>query len=226
MNNDVNFIFDFDSTIVNSETLNDILALAIGNNTEKINEIDNITKMAMEGKISFRESLEKRLKLSIINKSMVDAIITKTLTSIVNNMDIVINNILKQNNTKVFIVSGGFTEVITPTAVKLNINTNNIYANKFKFNNNNEVIGVEDTLLLQSSGKAKIIQDLKNKGIINGKVIMIGDGYTDLETKLNNIVDEFICFCGVVSRKPIKEATKYVANSAEELNNIIMNNFL
>lgn len=226
MNNDVNFIFDFDSTIVNSETLNDILALAIGNNTEKINEIDNITKMAMEGKISFRESLEKRLKLSIINKSMVDAIITKTLTSIVNNMDIVINNILKQNNTKVFIVSGGFTEVITPTAVKLNININNIYANKFKFNNNNEVIGVEDTLLLQSSGKVKIIQDLKNKGIINGKVIMIGDGYTDLETKLNNIVDEFICFCGVVSRKPIKEATKYVANSAEELNNIIMNNFL
>lgn len=226
MNNDVNFIFDFDSTIVNSETLNDILALAIGNNTEKINEIDNITKMAMEGKISFRESLEKRLKLSIISKSMIDAITTKTLTSIVNNMDIVINNILKQNNTKVFIVSGGFTEVITPTAVKLNININNIYANKFKFNNNNEVIGVEDTLLLQSSGKAKIIQDLKNKGIINGKVIMIGDGYTDLETKLNNIVDEFICFCGVVSRKPIKEATKYVANNAEELNNIIMSNFL
>ena len=217
MNNKINFIFDFDSTLVKTESLNDILTLSLGNNKEKIQQLEQLTKLAMEGKLSFKESLEKRLTLSTITKSMINNIINKTLDEITDNIESVIKNIYKYDNTNIYIVSGGFVDVIEPIAKKLNIKSNNIYANKFIFNNQNEVIGIENTLLLQECGKAKVIQDLKDKNLINGKTIMIGDGYTDLETYLTKAVDKYICFCGVIARQSVIEKSQIIANNVQDL---------
>lgn len=214
--NKINFIFDFDSTIVKTESLNDILTLSLGNNQEKIKQLQEITQLSMNGKLSFKESLDKRLTLSVINKNMIDIITNKTLNEITDNMENLIKIILKNNNTEIFIVSGGFVEIIEPVADKLNIKLKNIYANKFIFNNDN-VIGVEENLLLQEAGKAKVIQKLKNDKIIIGKTIMIGDGYTDLETYLTNTVDKYICFSGVVVRKSVIEKSNLIANNIKEL---------
>lgn len=218
----INFIFDFDSTIVKIESLDTILALSIGKDENKIKRLNELTKLGMEGKISFKESLSERLTLSTIDKNMINSAINTVFENITNGIDVVINNILKNKNAKVFIVSGGFVEIIEPIAEKLNINNNNIFANKFIFDKN-EVVGIEDTLLLQQSGKGKIIQDLKNKKIINGKTVMIGDGYTDLETYLDKVVDDYICFCGVISRDIVKQQSKHIANNIEELDSICHN---
>ena len=63
-------IIDFDSTFIKSESL-DILAKTSNKCTkDSENKIADITKLGMNGKISFENSLEKRIKL--INASMDD----------------------------------------------------------------------------------------------------------------------------------------------------------
>ena len=63
-------IIDFDSTFIKSESL-DILAKTSNKCTkDSENKIADITKLGMNGKISFKNSLEKRIKL--INASMDD----------------------------------------------------------------------------------------------------------------------------------------------------------
>ena len=63
-------IIDFDSTFIKSESL-DILAKTSNKCTkDSENKIAYITKLGMNGKISFKNSLEKRIKL--MNASMDD----------------------------------------------------------------------------------------------------------------------------------------------------------
>ena len=176
----------------------------------------------MEGKISFKESLESRLKLSTITKEMINKIIHQLEENIVENMKETILELKKHKNVDIFIVSGGFIDFIEPIAKLFEISSDHIYANKFIFDKQENVIGIEETLLLQSCGKGKVIEYLKNTKKIEGKCIMIGDGYTDLETYLHHFSDEFICFCGVINREIVKEKSKYIAFSSEELKKICL----
>lgn len=217
----VNFIFDFDSTLVKIESLDEVLALSIGQNVEKLEKLSNLTKLGMEGKITFKESLEQRLQLSNINKELINIVMNKALSNFTDGINSFIDNLLTYENVNVFVVSGGFVDIIDPVAEKLNIDVSNVYANKFIFDGDN-VCGIEDTLLLQKTGKAKIIQDLKDRGVITGKTVMVGDGYTDLETQLVGAVDEYVCFCGVVNRESVKKEAKLVANNVAELENICL----
>ena len=112
--------------------------------------------------------------------------------------------------------------MIAPTAKILGIPQENIYANEFIYDKNNTVEKAKDSILLQNQGKVKIINKLKNDGILNGKNIMIGDGFTDLETLLYNAVDDYICFCGVVERENVKNKSKNIAKNTNELKDMCL----
>ena len=216
----MNFIFDFDSTLVSNESLNDILKLSLDGDIEKINKLEEITKDAMEGKMPFKQSLEERLKLATINKKIVEKIKEETPSKIVDGA-IELIKLLKNKNHNICIISGGFFEIIKPTADILGIET--IYSNKLIFDNNGDVIGVEDTFLLHPQGKAKAIEFLKNQGKINDdKIIMIGDGYIDLETKLAGVADEFVCFTGVIEREEVISQSKYICKNMKELKDCLL----
>ena len=218
----MNFLFDFDSTLVKNESLNDVLGLALGNDTEKISQIDKITKMAMEGLISPQDSMCQRLKLATINKELVNKISEKAKSQITDGMVDLISELKKHKDVNIFIISGGFKEMIAPTAKILGIPQENIYANEFIYDKNNTVEKAKDSILLQNQGKVKIINKLKNDGILNGKNIMIGDGFTDLETLLYNAVDDYICFCGVVERENVKNKSKNIAKNTNELKDMCL----
>lgn len=215
----MNFLFDFDSTIVKSESLNDVLGLALGNDVCKIAEIDKITKMAMEGLITPQESMTKRLKLATINKELVNKITEKIKDEIVDGMKELISQLKQQKDVNVFIISGGFKEMIEPTAKLLAISEENIFANEFIYNENNVVEGAKQSILLEEQGKVKLINKLKNDGILVGKNTMIGDGFTDLETFLHKAVDNHICFCGVIERENVKNKSSNIAMNVDNLGN-------
>ena len=216
----INLIFDFDSTLVKSETLNEILKISLSNDLDKINEIEKITKLAMEGEITPIDSMNKRLKLATINKNLIEKIKKEIVSDITDNMEYVINYLKKNQKIKIFIISGGFKELILPVAKKLKITENNIYANEFIYKNN-IITSVKDNILLEEQGKVKLINNLKKNNILIGKNIMIGDGWTDLETLLFNSVDNYICFTGVIKRDRVIKNSKLIANSSEELLKII-----
>ena len=214
----INFIFDFDSTLTKTESLNDILKIAINDNEEKIKIIDDIVKNAMEGKITPKDSMNQRLNIIKINKEIIENIKKNIVYEITDRIDFVIEELQKYKNVNIFIISGGFNEIIYPVAEKLKINKNNIFANDFIYKND-IVIGVKDNILLEEQGKVKMINKLKNYKILIGKNIMIGDGWTDLETELFQAVDKYICFTAIAKRERVIKNSKIVINDSIELLN-------
>ena len=220
---DISVIFDFDSTIVKNETLNDILSTALNGNQEKIDAIQKITNDAMNGLLTPQQSMNKRLQFATISKKIVDEITKKTCQSITEGMAELIKK-LQKNNVKIYIVSGGFNEIILPVAKILGIKEDNVFANDFIYEGD-VISGVKSNVLLEKQGKVKLINKLKSEGKIKGKTIMIGDGFTDFEVGLNGATDDFIAFTGIVARENVMQEAKnnnfLIAKNADELLKIL-----
>ena len=65
-----NYIIDFDSTFIKVESLDELLEISEPGNKLKIDKVKNITNEGMEGKISFSESLSRRIKLLEATKDL------------------------------------------------------------------------------------------------------------------------------------------------------------
>ncbi|XP_063465001.1 phosphoserine phosphatase isoform X3 [Symphalangus syndactylus] len=88
---------------------------------------------------------------------------------------------LQERNVQVFLISGGFRSIVEHVASKLNIPATNVFANRLKFYFHGEYAGFDETQpTAESGGKGKVIKLLKEKFHFK-KIIMIGDGATDME---------------------------------------------
>ena len=193
MKSKFSLIIDFDSTIVGVETLECLADIVLANNPNKkqlINKISNYTDHAMNGEISFEKSLQERLKLLSVNKSVIDQLIDKIIQKI--DKSFLSNiNFFKKYISNIYIVSGGFKSIIEPV---MNITTDlkwKVYANDLIFNKNEKLIGVDlNNPLSKSEGKVKLLKLLNLKN----DIIVVGDGYTDYELKKNNIAKYFLAY--------------------------------
>ena len=57
------FIIDYDSTFIKVESLDELSKISNKSDTNSHKKISEITRLGMEGKISFSESLNRRIKL-------------------------------------------------------------------------------------------------------------------------------------------------------------------
>jgi len=209
------YIIDFDSTFTQVEALDELAKISLKNHPdqEKIYlEIENLTNLAMEGKISFRESLKGRVSLLQANRSHLDQLIThlkkKVSKSFSRN-----KNFFKENADTAWIVSGGFKEFITPVVSPYGIKKENIYANTFKFDPQGNIIGYdEENPLSDEGGKVKLLQQLK----IEGKIFGIGDGYSDFQLKESGLIEKFYAFTENISRQSVTDKADHIAPSFDE----------
>tara|TARA_Y100000590_G_scaffold235566_1_gene265301 strand:+ start:877 stop:1536 length:660 start_codon:yes stop_codon:yes gene_type:complete len=214
-----NFIFDFDSTILKYETIEILADFALVNNVKKetiLTEIKDMTTLAMNGKMSFSKALEKRISLMNLDKSHINDTILYLHNKLSDSFYDNIENFSKIiDNT--YVVSGGFKEIIIPLLTPFGFKEDNIFANSFIVNNNNDLsIDMNNSL---SKDKGKIIVAEK----INGKKIIIGDGYTDYELKKFGLADTFILFTENVYRKNLSEKADLIAQNFNEVFNYINN---
>ena len=66
------FVIDFDSTFIRDEAMEVLASIALAGHPKKnqiLEKIAGITKAGMEGRLSFSESLEKRLALFSANSA-------------------------------------------------------------------------------------------------------------------------------------------------------------
>ncbi len=209
-------IIDFDSTLVKIETLDKLAELALAENENRdeiVWEIKRITEMGMNGEITFPESLERRINLIKTNKDVVDdlAQIIKDELS-----DSVLNNLsfFKDNKDNIFIISGGFKDLIFPTAEILGIHLMNILANEFVFDENGILAGVnKENLMAQTNGKVNQIKALN----LAGELIMVGDGWTDYQTREFGVVDKFIAYTENITRKKVLKQSDMIVDNFEEI---------
>ena len=175
------FVIDFDSTFVKLEGLDELAKISLKNFPEKIAEIEKITRDGMTGKIGFRQSLESRVKsLGATTKDIESAVkvLKKNITSSVLRN----KKFFKKNKKNVYIISGGFEEMILPVVSDFGILPDHVLANKFLIKNR-KIIGFDKgRATSEAQGKAKAVRDLG----LQGEIIVVGDGFTDLEIKRLN----------------------------------------
>lgn len=210
------FVFDFDSTLTQVEAFEELAEVSLKGDPkkkEKINKIARITDQGVDGDITFTESLEKRLKILNAHKDHLDPLVRrlkrKISTSISRNKEF-----FKEFADDIYIVSCGFKEFIDPIMASYNIPSERIFANTFEFSKTGKIIGFDrDNDLSKPDGK---IDQLKSMNL-PGEVHMIGDGFSDYQTRAAGIADKFYAFTENVKRENILDKADHIAPSLDEI---------
>ncbi|XP_053563431.1 phosphoserine phosphatase [Bombina bombina] len=201
--------FDVDSTVIKEEGIDELAKFCgVGD------AVAEMTRKAMGGSLTFRAALTERLALIRPSREQVQALITEHPPRLTEGIKELVRR-LHQRNVQVFLISGGFRSIVEHVATKLDIPPTNVFANRLKFYFNGEYAGFDETqLTAESGGKGKVIGLLKEKYGFR-KVVMIGDGATDMEACPP--ADGFIGFGGNVTRQQVKEKAKWYITDFEEL---------
>ena len=209
------YIIDFDSTFVKVEALDLLAEIALKNDPGrkvKLEKIKSLTGQAMEGRITFAESLKRRIALIECGRPDIEVLVKRlkkeVTRSILNNAEF-----FRQNSDEVIIISGGFKEYIIPVAEKFGIKSGNVYANSFLFDKSGKITGYDTSnCLCKANGKVKQLKALKLKG----KLVVIGDGHTDYELKKSGIIDKFYAFTENIERESVIKKADHITPSFDE----------
>lgn len=215
-------LIDFDSTFVQLETL-DLLAEIAGCDQGTLVKIKHITDQAMAGELSFYQALSQRLALITLEKKHVQLCIkylkNKISTSFVKNKDW-----LKAHANNIFILSGGFKEIIVPIAAEFNIPENQVYANEFIYDqesNSHKIIGIDqDNYLAHDNGKAKAAKKFLQP---NEPAVILGDGYNDFLLKKSGLVQQFYLYTENIHRKNLDQYADLIINSLDGVTGLFEN---
>eukprot|EP00210_Caulerpa_lentillifera_P009271 g8836.t1 len=195
--------FDVDSTLCQEESI-DELADFLGVGTK----VAQLTHQAMSGDIKFEDALKLRLSAMQPSKSDIDRFLNERPPQLTEGVPELVHTLLK-NGRAVYLISGGFRNIINPIADALGIARSRVYANTLLFNTDGSYAGFDETeFTSRSGGKPNAVQYIKKIHSYD-TVVMIGDGATDLEARMQGAVDLFIGYGGVVERQIIKEKSDW-----------------
>ncbi len=211
------FIIDFDSTFIKSEGLDELAETALKkdpNKKEILKKIKLLTQQGMDGKIPFGKSLQERIQLLQATRTDVE----KTAKNLKKNVSISIlrnKKFFKTYADNIYIISGGFKELVLPVVKPFGIKEEHVFANTFIYDKKGNIIDVDKkNPLSENDGKVKLLRSLKLKG----EITEIGDGYTDYKLKEAGLVDHFIAFTENIEREiVIKNADTVIASFDEFL---------
>jgi phosphoserine phosphatase len=120
------------------------------------------------------------------------------------------------------LISGGFHSLIDPVAQELGIPLNNLFANKLLFDFNGNYGGFDvNQPTSRSGGKGEAINKIRsfNSSQLQSnsklKIVMIGDGATDLES--SPPADSFIGYGGNVVRESVQEKAQHFVTDFMQL---------
>ncbi len=210
------FVIDFDSTFTKVEALDILGEISLQDHPEKedrLQKIKEVTDLGMEGTMSFRDSLTKRIELLDANKKHLPLLIER-LSQLVSKSISRNKTFFQSNPENTFIISNGFKEFIVPVVTDLGIKAENVFANDMVFDLHGNLIDFNrDNPLSSNGGKVKQLSALN----LQGNVHMIGDGYTDYEVKEAGVADRFYAYTENIERDPVKKKADHIAPSFDEI---------
>ncbi|KAA0166267.1 hypothetical protein FNF31_01493 [Cafeteria roenbergensis] len=187
--------FDVDSTVVTTEGVDEFAAfLGVGD------KVAELTASAMNGDMKFHEALDARLSIMGATAESLDEFVRTHPATFTPGVERLIAS-LQARGTHVYLVSGGFTQMIFPLADRLSLPRSRVFANTILFGDEGEYSGFDQTApTAWAGGKAKVIAQLRQE---HGYpvVAMVGDGATDLEARPP--ADVFVGFGGIAQRPEV-----------------------
>ena len=205
--------FDVDSTVITEEGI-DVLATSLGVG----DAVSKLTASAMGGTTLFQNALKARLDLIKPSIENLENIQKEHPLQFTPRLEELIE-ILHKKRKNIYLVSGGFRQMINPIALQLGISVSNIYANNLFFTEDGEYNGFDtNEPTSKDGGKAKVIQDLIDKYDYKC-VIMIGDGATDMQARPP--AKAFIGYGGIIEREKVKNGADWFIKDFNEILSIL-----
>jgi len=209
------FVIDFDSTFTKVEAFDALADISLKEHPDREaikKQIEDLTNQGMDGTLSVRESLRKRLQLLAPNRKHLEQLVTvlkgKVSESFKRN-----RTFFEENADQIYIISNGFHAFIDPIVTEYGVKKENIFANLFHFNDKDEVVGFdEENPLSSNNGKVEQLKRLN----LPGDVYVIGDGYTDYEIKHSGLANKFFAFTENVERNSVLSKADHIAPSLDE----------
>lgn len=210
--------FDVDSTVCIDEAIDEFASfLGCGK------QVAELTANAMKGGVSYRKALDQRLRLMKPTRNQLQDFIRQHPPRLTPGVKDLIS-LLQSRLVAVYLISGGFQEILIPLANILHIPSQNVYANKLQFDSSGCYAGFDiQQPTSESGGKPRVLEMLRNKHGYKA-IVMVGDGVTDLET-FPDYADAFIGFGGNQVREKVQQESKwFVTNFTELINELQIGN--
>ena len=208
--------FDVDSTVIDHEGI-DALAAYLG----KGEEVAKVTTQAMNGEIPFEKALFYRLNAMQCSRQQMDAYLKEYPVKLSNGFQ-ELRDKLKEKGKTVYLVSGGFRQMIHPIAECLDIPVpTNVWANNLLYledgsMNSEKPFDDENEFTWRAGGKALAVAHVNKTGNFK-TVVMVGDGATDVEARAENGADIVIGYGGTVRRENVEKTADWFVMDFKEL---------
>jgi len=209
-------VFDFDSTLVSVEGLDELFARTLTgapDHGERIAAFREITDLGMAGRLTAAESLARRLAVLDTHRAQVRAV-GEAIRSCVTPSVARHRGFFRENRDRIYVLSGGFEELIRPTLEDLEIPVERLLAHRFLYDERSRVVGVDPDTPVARGGKPGALRTVPRT---DGPVWAIGDGATDLELRTLGLVDRFVAFTENRSREPVVAKADAEARSMDDL---------
>ena len=202
-------IFDCDSTLSAIEGIDELGRLR---GADVFAAVEAMTNDAMDGRISVESVFARRLDIIRPRRADVEAVGRRYLEQIEPTaLDTI--TAVKAAGWTPLILSGGFRQAIMPLAQHLAIAR--VEAVDLYFDERGEYTGFDhDYPTTRSGGKPERIAALKRE-LQPGKIVMIGDGVSDLETK--PAVDLFVGFGRYTERPKVRAGAHAFVRSLADI---------
>lgn len=209
-------VFDFDSTIVNCETLDLVSEVALRGRSGAdavLAEVKRITALGMEGAIPFDESLSRRIALVAPTRAAVEEVAARIVEHITPSFRIHADFFVARRGS-IAVVSGGFDDIIWPVADILGIPRELVFANAFRFDDAGVACGVDTARpSSQAGGKVRAVA----ASALARPLVIVGDGWTDYEVKERGAADFFIAYTEHARRENVVAHGDAVASSFDDI---------
>jgi phosphoserine phosphatase len=206
-------VFDCDSTLSAIEGIDE---LAREKGADIFSEVVALTNAAMNGEVPLDEVFARRLEIiqpdlatcKKIEKLYIDTVEPTAMETL---------SALKKLGYTPMILSGGFKRLIEPLAEFLGIER--IEAVPLHLDEDGNYVKFDSSYpTTYNGGKPEIIAKLKQE-FSPERIIMVGDGVSDLETKAG--VDLFVGYGKYTDRKKVREGADHFIYSLADLLDII-----
>ncbi|XP_028786171.1 phosphoserine phosphatase, chloroplastic isoform X1 [Neltuma alba] len=207
--------FDVDSTVCLDEGIDELAEFCGAGKA-----VAEWTARAMGGSVPFEDALASRLSLFSPSLSQVQNFLEQRPPRLSPGIKELVEK-LKAKHIDVYLISGGFRQMINPVASILGIPKENIFANQLLFGSSGEFVGFDrNEHTSRSGGKATAVEQIR-KAHKYKALAMIGDGATDLEARRPGAADLFICYAGVQLRESVAAKADWLVLDFQDLINVL-----
>ena len=203
--------FDVDSTVITEEGI-DVLAAHLGLGPQ----VAALTASAMNGALPFHVALTQRLSLLRPSLSSIHSTLASHPLQLTPGF-LPLLTTLRRHGKRIFLITGGFIQMLHPHLLaQLDIPVEDCYSNVLLFDPQGEYLAFDLTQpTSMSGGKARAVGMILGGGEEVQKVVMVGDGMTDVEARPPAVA--MVGYGGVVVREPVRAAADWFITDWKEL---------